>query len=132
MPRAMWRLLRARPQVSVLLIAAAKGQPVRRALLADTGAGSAAVGFDLLLLEQDCLAAGGMPIVSVALGGAYAGLFPSYAVRVQLPVLGFDEDVTVIGVNRLPVGFDGIATFQFLNRFTYGNFGDASQFGLER
>jgi hypothetical protein len=27
--------------------------------------------------------------------------------------------------------FDGIACFRFLNRFTYGNFGDPGQFGLE-
>jgi hypothetical protein len=30
-----------------------------------------------------------------------------------------------------PTGFDGIACFRFLNRFTYGNFGAATHFGLE-
>jgi hypothetical protein len=31
----------------------------------------------------------------------------------------------------VPRPFDGIACFRFLNRFTYGNFGDPNQFGLE-
>jgi hypothetical protein len=34
-------------------------------------------------------------------------------------------------VPAYPVGFGGIACFRFLNRFTYGNFGDPNQFGLE-
>lgn len=58
--------------------------------------------------------------------------FPStYLIRVQVPRLGFDRNVRVVGVPSLPAGFDGIACFRFLNRFTYGNFGDPSQFGLE-
>ena len=69
MPRAVWPLHRGRPQVSVVLTSAATGQPIRRTLLADTGAGSDTVGFDLLLTEQDCLTAGGRPIPPVILGG---------------------------------------------------------------
>jgi hypothetical protein len=30
-----------------------------------------------------------------------------------------------------PQGFEGIAGFRFLNRFTYGNFGNPAEFGLE-
>jgi hypothetical protein len=36
-----------------------------------------------------------------------------------------------VGVRSVPAGFDGIACFAFLDRFTYGNFGDPGQFGLE-
>jgi len=34
-------------------------------------------------------------------------------------------------MGALPPGFNGLACFGFVNRFTYGNFGDPSQFGLE-
>jgi len=34
-------------------------------------------------------------------------------------------------MGAFPPGFDGTACFGFLNRFTYGNFGDPGQFGLE-
>jgi hypothetical protein len=59
------------------------------------------------------------------------GSFPVYVLRVCIPSLGFDRAVPVVGVSTIPAGFDGIASFQFLNRFTYGNFGDPGQFGLE-
>jgi hypothetical protein len=36
-----------------------------------------------------------------------------------------------VGVPNAPKGLDGIAGFRFLNRFTYGNFGNALEFGLE-
>jgi hypothetical protein len=50
---------------------------------------------------------------------------------VRLPALGFDEIVRVVGVPSVPAGFDGLACFAFLDRFTYSNFGDPDQFGLE-
>ena len=37
----------------------------------------------------------------------------------------------VVAVPSVPRWFDGIACFSFLNRFTYGNFGDPARFGLE-
>jgi hypothetical protein len=46
-------------------------------------------------------------------------------------LLGFKEDLPVLGVANPPSGLDGIACFRFLNRFTYGNFGSANEFGLE-
>jgi hypothetical protein len=52
--------------------------------------------------------------------------------RVRIPTLGFDQEVRAAGVPSIPAGFDGIACFAFLDRFTYGNFGDPDQFGLER
>lgn len=39
--------------------------------------------------------------------------------------------MSVVGVADTPKGFDGIACFPFLNRFTYGNFGDRASFTLE-
>lgn len=102
-----------------------------RNLLADTGAGTRRARFELLLDEQDCLHCGGLPAHPVVLGGAYSGSFPVYLIRVQVPALAFDRDVPVVGISQCPAGFDGIACFRFLNRFTYGNFGDAGEFGLE-
>jgi hypothetical protein len=97
----------------------------------DTGAGTSRAGFELLLDEQDCRDCGGPQIRFVVLGGAYAGSFPVYLLRVQVPGLAFDQEIPVVGVPRTPSGFDGIACFRFLNRFTYGNFGDPNGFGLE-
>jgi hypothetical protein len=110
---------------------AAGGQAVQRHLLADTGAGTASAPFELVLDEQDCLATGGIPSQAVFLAGAYSGAYPVYLIRVQIPDLGFDRHLYVVGVPRVPSGLDGIACFRFLNRFHYGNVGDAGQFGLE-
>jgi len=100
-------------------------------LLADTGAGSQASSFQLILEEDDCLLCGGFPYPPVALGGAYVGSFPIYDLVVRVPALGFNQRLRVVGVPSALAGFDGIACFRFLNRFTYGNFGDPGQFGLE-
>jgi hypothetical protein len=131
MPRVHWPLLRRQPQVEVTLTLAVGRQAVVRRLLADTGAGTARAGFELLLDEQDCLLCGGVPLQPVVLGGAYSGNFPVYLLRVEVPGLGFDRLTPVVGISRSPHGFDGIACFRFLNRFTYGNFGDPDGFGLE-
>ncbi len=132
MPRVQWPLQLDRPCVQVLLTLAQGGQPLPRTLLADTGAGSLLSGFELILEEDDCLLCDGVPLQSITLGGAYTGSFPTYGIRVQLPSLGFDENLRVVGVPTVPAGFDGIACFGFVNRFTYGNFGERSQFGFER
>jgi hypothetical protein len=50
---------------------------------------------------------------------------------VQIPALGFDRAVRAVAVPRVPPGLGGVAGFRFLNRFTYGNFGDPGLFGLE-
>jgi hypothetical protein len=63
--------------------------------------------------------------------GAYAGSFPLYQLRIQVPELGFDVPLLVVGVPAAPHGFEGVAGFRFLNRFTYGNFGNPAEFGLE-
>ena len=130
MPREQWPLRRGRPCVQVVLTLVAGGQPYLRTLLADTGAGSGNAGIGLLLDEDDCLLCG-IPIGSIRLRGAYAGKFPTYGLAVGIPALSFDQNLRAVGVPSVPAGFDGIACFSFLNRFTYGNFGDPSQFGLE-
>jgi hypothetical protein len=131
MPRAQWPLHHGRPVVRVILTLAQGFQQVVRTLLADTGAGTSNAGFELLLEENDCLLCGGIPLPGVVLGGAYTGSHPVYLVRVQLPGLSFDHQVPSVGVSSVPAGLDGIACFQFLNRFTYGNFGDPGRFGLQ-
>jgi hypothetical protein len=132
MPRVQWPLRHGCPVVEVVLTLAADSKPLRRVLLAATGAGSRTARFQLLLEEDDCVLCGGNPLQPVILGGAYAGSFPTYAVAIEVPVLGFRQNLRVAGVTSAPAGFDGIACFSFLNRFTYGNFGDPAQFGLER
>ena len=131
MPRVHWALRQGRPCVEVVLTLAAGGQPLPRILLADTGAGSRTSAFELILDEDDCLLGGGNPLHSVTLGGAYTGSFPIYGLSVRIPGLGFNQPLPAVGIPSVPAGFDGIACFGFLSRFTYGNFGDPSQFGLE-
>jgi hypothetical protein len=131
MARAQWRLHRGRPVIEVTLTLVPSGKQVARRLLADTGAGGTIAGFELLLDEQDCLLCGGIPAQGVVLGGAYVASFPVYLVRARLPHLGFDQTVPAVGVLTTPKALDGIATFAFLNRFTYGNFANRAEFGLE-
>lgn len=124
-----WPLRGRRPVIAVTL-PHAKGKRVRR-LIADTGAGSDRAAFELVLREADCRGTGELDAMGqVHLGGAYSGWFNVYSIDVRIPRLDFAEAVSVVGVPRVPDGFDGIACFKFLNRFHYGNFGDADRFGL--
>jgi hypothetical protein len=129
-PRVLWPLRGDQPTLQIVL-RFASGRELVRHLLADTGAGTARAGFELILHEYDCVQAGARPAQSVSLGGAYTGSYPVYVVRVLIPLLGFDQQVRSVGVSSVPPGLDGLAGFRFLNRFTYGNFGDRGQFGLE-
>jgi hypothetical protein len=131
MPRAVWHLVRGRRIISVILTLGQANQHVTRILLADTGAGGARVGFDLLLEHKDCLLSGQALSGPIVLRGAYAGSFPIYGIYVQIPQIGFSQHVRAVGIPAAPAGLGGIACFHFLNRFTYGNFGDPAQFGLE-
>lgn len=130
MPRVCWPLLNGRPRIEVVLTLALDGKESPRNLLADTGAGSTSSAFDLVLDENDCMMCGNY-MGMTSLGGAFSGSFPIYGVRVRIPLLGLDLDVRAVGVPTTPTGLDGIAGFRFLNRFTYGNFGDKGQFGIE-
>jgi len=113
------------------LTEAVGGPQTPRFLVADTGAGTTRAPFELILKVSDCLLCGGQPSRTSVLRGAYAGSFQIYLLHVQIPELGFDGNLDVAGVLTTPFGFDGIAGFRFLNGFTYGNFGDPGQFGLE-
>ena len=123
-------MLNDEPIIQVVLTLAPGGQKTARNLLADTGAGTSQAAFELLLDEHDCLLCGGKPAQTVHLGGAYTGSFPRYRIRVEIPQLKFDARVFAVAVPNAPTGLDGIACFRFLNRFTYGNFGNYGQFGL--
>lgn len=131
MPRMLWSLWRNRPGVQVVLTQTATGQPLLRTLLADTGAGTRNAPFELILDEADCRRCGGLPLFVRPLSGAYSGNYWVYEIAVQLPALGFAQRLPAVGIPSPLSGFDGIACFRFLNCFTYGNFGDPSQFGLE-
>jgi hypothetical protein len=131
MPRALWPLLHGRPRIQIAMNQYPGGQRLVLDLLADSGAGSNHSGFDLILQEGDCLLCGGRQTTTTQLGGAFSGPYALYLVRVQIPQLGFTRYVPAVGIPRMSPGFRGIAGFRFLNRFTYGNFGDPDQFGLE-
>lgn len=100
-------------------------------LLADTGAGSMRSGFEVVLTESDCLTFGRQMSRPVLLRGAYSGTFPVYWVHITIPALEFDHRIRAAAVPSHPPDLDGIASFRFLNRFAYGNFGSPSHFGLE-
>lgn len=131
MARAQWPLRLNRPIVEVILTLAMGGQKTTRTLLADTGAGNAQAPFEILLEENDCLLCDATPVRTISVTGAFTGTYPVYVIRVQIPSIGFDDDVAAVGVPTPPSTFDGIAAFRFLNRFTYGNFGNAGEFSLE-
>ena len=131
MARAQWPLRFDQPTIEIVLSLAQGGQKTVCTLLADTGAGTAQAAFELLLDEHDCLLGGGKAAQTVGLGGAYVGSFPRYVIRVEIPKLNFDARVFAVGVPTIPHGLDGIACFRFLNRFSYGNFGDPAAFALE-
>lgn len=131
MPRQPWPLHSGRPVIEIAAPLPAQGKSLARTLLADTGAGAKQSNFDLILSERDCLSLGANPFQPTTLSGAYSGAYHVFMIQVQVPVLGFDELVRAVGISHPPLPIEGIACFPFLNRFTYGNFGDSSQFGLE-
>jgi hypothetical protein len=131
--RICWPLRNSRPRVQARLVNLPQTRTVMRELLADTGAGSGYSLYELILSEDDCYQFGSRQGRNVNLGGAYTGVFPLYLVRIVIVALGFDRRVLTVPVPamQLPIGFDGLAAFSFLNRFTYGNFGHSDQFCLE-
>lgn len=131
MTRVVWPLLNDQPLVQIELACPAGASLIPRDLLAYTGAGSTRSCFELALHEADCRSCGRKTPTNAHLTDAYTGLFPVYLVRILIPQLGFDEEIPVVAVPHVPLGFDGIACLRFLNRFSYGNFGSPDQFGLE-
>lgn len=133
MPRICWPHVNERPVVHFDLIQSFAGTFMTRIALADTGAGPRNSPIELVLSDPDCQRFGLRRATTVGIGGAITGTFPIYEVQVSIPALGFSSIVLAAAVSpvQLPHGLDGIACFRFLNRFTYGNFGDLNQFGLE-
>ena len=127
----LWTLHDDRPVIEITLPLPGGGSGLVRRLIADTGAGKRKSVFQLLLLHSDCLQCGGYFMGKVQLGGAYSGMFPVYLLQVQIASLNFDEPVEIVGIPHVPLGYDGIAAFRFLNRFHFGNFGNGDIFGLE-
>jgi len=99
--------------------------------LADSGAGNLHSRFHFLLTLADCHLCGGIYSHTVNLGRAYRGPHPVYVIKAEIPALGFCKALWAAAIASPPSGFDGTAGFRFLNRFTYGNFGDRTKFGLE-
>jgi hypothetical protein len=131
MPRVTWPLLNDRLAIRVQVMFGVQATTIE--LHADTGAGAASSAFDLLLLESECWLCGRPTGKLIRLTGAHAGgPYYLFDVRVQIPALSFDADLSVVGVPTVPDGFKGVAGFRLLNRFDYGNFGNPALFGLER
>jgi hypothetical protein len=123
--------VRNRPAVEISLLDPLSSQLQSRILLADSGAGSAVAPFELVLVEDDCLLFAVDDGELIRLHGAFSGEFRTYAIRIELPSLGFNKVVTAVGVEKAPSGFEGIAGFRFLNHFSFGNFGSPNSFGLD-
>jgi hypothetical protein len=130
MTRSIWPLRNGRPTIQIEL-PLPDGKTVARTLLADTGAGTTRSEFELVLDEEDCLLGGAFPCDPIQLRGAYAGTFPVYLLSIRVPGIPEDHDVRAVAVEKTPAGLDGIACFRFLNRFSFGNFGNREQFGIE-
>ena len=97
MPRATSPLQLGRPMVEIELCLPTGGTS-KRNLLADTGAGSCLSAFQLIRHDTDCQLCGGNPGQPVVLGGAYEGSFPVYTVRIEVPVLNFNQYVSAVAV----------------------------------
>ena len=123
MPRAVWQLVQGRPVIEIVLSLPAAGQRTARTLLADTGAGSARTGMELILSEDDCSRFGMGSAGSLRLGGAFTGSFPAVWIHASVPGTGFSRLCLAVAVPaaRLPQRLEGIACYRFLHRFTYAH-----------
>ena len=132
MPRTTWSLVRGRPVIEISLVSP-DGSQDSRLLLADTGAGSALAGMELVLSDADARRFSAGSAGTLRLGGAFSGEFPAHWFHASIPALAWAEFclAVVIPGSLLPSELQGIACFRFLNRFSYGNFGDPDRFGLE-
>src|SRR5687768_4700960 len=111
MPRHQWRLSAGRPVIEVDLTDAMTGGQLTRLLLADTGGGDMAAAFDVILHEDDCMRCVGRVSHRALLGGALSGQHLVYALRAQIPGIGFDDYVHAVAVSDTQTDFDGIACF---------------------
>lgn len=132
MRRATWLLRDGVPVIEIQLTDPF-GFIHNRTLLADTGAGPSDAPFQVVLSEGDCKLNGSPKVDFVELTGAVLGGFPIYEVFIEITALNVAQLVKAVAVPavQLPEGLDGIAAFRLLNSFTYGNFGNSAEFGLE-
>ncbi len=133
MPRECWVLQRRRPVVEIVF-QRTDGQSITLTLLADTGGGDLNLPFHLILSEEDCKHLSGRSAPPVLLNRPFSGgsrKCQAWQLDAFIPSLGVTQRVIAAAVPAKELPFHGIAVFCFLNIFTYGNFGDGTQFGLE-
>lgn len=133
MPRVCWSHRGGRPVIELTFHPPYNGGEFTRTLLADTGAGSLLSSWDVVLSAEDCRNLQLGEYTVARLGGALTGAFPTYFVEAIIPSLRITRLIIAVAIPaaQLPPHIDGIAGFRFLNAFTYGNFGDGTQFCLE-
>ena len=133
MARYSWPLQNGQPVISLYLRDVKTGVLSPRTLLADTGAGDAFTSVELILSERDGRKFGQEWVGNAQAGSFVRGNFEIQLVPIELPALGVSRlaAALIIPAAELPHGLDGIAGFRLLNAFAYGNFGDATRFGLE-
>lgn len=133
MRRQTWFLQKDVPVIEVQLHEPFGGFSATRVLLADSGAGPRFSPFELVLGLADGLRFGSRVINTAHVGGAFQGQFPVRAVTIEIPQLQIKRQTNALIVPDLSAfsDFDGLAAFSFLNAFTYGNFGNPAEFGLE-
>ncbi len=132
-PRQSRPLVNSCPAIEVLLREPFTGATSSRILLADTGAGARFGPADLILSPRDIEPFAISQTGSAGTSGALQGQYPVFLMELEMPALGIFCSVRVLSVpaTHFFPGFDGIACFRFLNSFTYGNFGNPAEFGLE-
>ena len=133
MPRQSWLLRDDIPVIEILLRERFSGFTETRVLVADTGAGPRFSPFELVLSVADGIRFGGRVLNSAYVGGAFQGEFPIRAVEIEMPTFKLRRMADALIVPDLGAfgDFDGLAAFRLLNSFTYGNFGNPAEFGLE-
>ncbi len=133
MPRQSRLLVNGSPAVEVWLREPFTGFTSTRILLADTGGGARFGPADLILSPRDIAQFGISQTGSAGTSGAIQGQYPVFSMELEMPSLGISRSVRVLSVpaSHFFHSFDGFACFRFLNAFTYGNFGNPAEFGLE-
>ena len=133
MPRKTWLLEKGQPVIHVELHEPMSGFTSTRILLADTGAGAQKEPVDFVLSKLDGARFGEFFQGTAHSSGAIPGQFAIFVFLISIPALNFHRRCNgmLVPAETLPDGLDGIATFRFLNSFSYGNFGNPREFGLE-
>ncbi len=133
MPRQTWLHHRDVPIIEVQLLEPFTGLWMSRKLLADTGAGPRFSPFEIVLSHADIARFSIEESGSVGVSGALQGQLQIHKIQLQIPALNVNRFVGALSApaSSLLMGLDGIAAFRFLNLFSFGNFGNPGEFGLE-